>query len=111
MRTPAVNLAVAAATQGELPADDRICEQAAVSASVTPVFGPAFRGTAANGAGRRRAGGVEADREGGRFRAGLVMPSWRRRTTRDVLAAGDAERERIERDLHDGSRAASIRRC
>ena len=30
------------------------------------------------------------------------MPSWRRRTTRDVVAAGDAERERIAQDLHDG---------
>ena len=30
------------------------------------------------------------------------MPSWRRRTTRDVLAAGDAERERLAQDLHDG---------
>ena len=30
------------------------------------------------------------------------MPPWRRRTTRDVLAAGDAERERIAQDLHDG---------
>ncbi len=30
------------------------------------------------------------------------MPSWRRRTTRDVLAAADAERERLAQDLHDG---------
>ena len=46
--------------------------------------------------------GGEFDREGGRFRVRLFVPSWRRRTTRDVLAAGDAERERIAQDLHDG---------
>jgi signal transduction histidine kinase len=47
-------------------------------------------------------GGSDSNREGGRFRVRLFVPSWRRRTARDLLAAGDAERERIERDLHDG---------
>jgi signal transduction histidine kinase len=46
--------------------------------------------------------GSESDRQGGRFRVRLVVPSWRWRTTRDVLAAADAERERLAQDLHDG---------
>ena len=46
--------------------------------------------------------GSNFDRQGGRFRVRLVVPAWRRRTTRDVLAAGDAERERLAQDLHDG---------
>ena len=37
------------------------------------------------------------------LRVRLFVPSWRRRTTRDVLAAGDAERERLAQDLHDGA--------
>jgi signal transduction histidine kinase len=45
----------------------------------------------------------DSGREGGRFRVRLFMPSWRRRTTRDVLAASDAERERLAQDLHDGA--------
>ena len=76
-------------------------EQAA--ASVSAVSGPASRDTTAtDGAERRGVGGIDSDREGGRFRVRLFVPSWRRRTTRDVLAAGDAERERIAQDLHDG---------
>jgi signal transduction histidine kinase len=51
---------------------------------------------------RRSVGGIDSDRGGGRFRVGLFMPSWRRRTTREVLTAGDAERERVAQDLHDG---------
>ena len=83
----------AAAAQGEVHADDH-ARDADVGARGGSVPGPASRDTATNGA--------DADREGGRVRARLFMPSWRLRTTRDVLAAGDAERERIERDLHDG---------
>jgi signal transduction histidine kinase len=44
----------------------------------------------------------DSGRDGGRLRVRLFMPSWRRRTTRDVLAAADAERERLAQDLHDG---------
>ena len=91
----------AEARQGEVQADDRAREQAA--ASLSAVAGPASRDTTAtDGADRRRVGGTDSDREGGRFRVRLFVPSWRRRTARDLLAAGDAERERIERDLHDG---------
>src|SRR5215207_4648723 len=75
-----------AATQGEVHTGDRAREQAAVSASVASESGPTPRETASNGAERRRAGGIDADREGGRFRRRPVMPSWRRRTMRDVLA-------------------------
>jgi signal transduction histidine kinase len=71
-------------------------------ASVSAVSGPASLDTT-DGADRRGVGGVDSDREGGRFRVRLFVPSWRRPTTRDVLAAGDAERERIARDLHDGA--------
>jgi signal transduction histidine kinase len=90
----------AAARQADVDADaGRSGDQAAVSASVGAVAGPASRdGTAANGAGERGVGGMDSDREG-RLRA-RIMPSSRRRTRR--LAARDAERERIERDLHDG---------
>ena len=92
----------AAARDGEVDADARAPEEAAASVSV--VSGPASRdATAADGAERRGVGGFDSDREGGRFRVRLFMPSWRRRTTRDVLAAGDAERERLARDLHDGA--------
>ena len=74
------------------------------AASVRAVSGPASRDTTAtDGAERRRVGGIDSDREGGRFRVRLFVPSWRRRTTRDVLAAGDAERERLAQDLHDGA--------
>ena len=90
----------AAASDGEVDADARAGEQAA--ASVSAVSGPARDATATDGAERRRAGGIDSAREGGRSRVRLFMPSWRRRTTRDVVAAGDAERERIAQDLHDG---------
>jgi signal transduction histidine kinase len=47
--------------------------------------------------------GRASDREeGGRFRVRLGVPSWRWRTTRDALAARDAERERLADDLRDG---------
>jgi signal transduction histidine kinase len=92
----------AAVIPSEVDADDRAREQAAITVNVGSVSAPTSPETATNGAERRRAGSIDADREGGRFRAMLVIPSWRRRTTRDILAAGDAERERIERDLHDG---------
>ena len=92
----------AAARHGEVNADAEAREPA--SASVRAVCGPASRDTTAtDGAERRRVGGIDSDREGGRFRVRLFMPSWRRPTTRDVLAAGDAERERLAQDLHDGA--------
>src|SRR4051812_23121181 len=91
----------AAARNGEVDADAGAREQAA--ASVSAVSGPASRDTTAtDGAERRVVGGIDSAREGGRFRVRLFVPSWRRRTTREVLAAGDAERERIAHDLHDG---------
>jgi signal transduction histidine kinase len=92
----------AAARDGEVDADARAREQAAES--VSAVSGPAARdATATDGAERRGVGGIDSDRGGGRSRVRLFMPSWRRRTTRDVLAAGDAERERLAQDLHDGA--------
>jgi signal transduction histidine kinase len=91
----------AAARHGEVDADAWPLEQAA--ASVSSVSGPASRDTTATaGLERLRVNGSDSDREGGRFRVRLFVPSWRRRTTRDVLAAGDAERERLAQDLHDG---------
>jgi signal transduction histidine kinase len=91
----------AVARHGEVDPDVRAREQAAARVSAVP--GPASRDTTAtNGAGRGRIGDVGLDREGGRFRARLFVPSWRRRATREVLAAGDAARERITQDLHDG---------
>ena len=91
----------AAVRHGEVDADARAREQAA--ASVSSVSGPASgETTATDGAERRGVGGTDADRDGGRFRVRLFVPPWRRRTTREVLAAGDAERERIAQDLHDG---------
>jgi signal transduction histidine kinase len=91
----------AAGKQGEVDADARDREQAA--ASVRAVSGLDARDTTATaGAERRRVDGSDSGREDGRFRVRLFVPSWRRRTTRDVLAAGDAERERIAQDLHDG---------
>ena len=90
-----------AARHGEADADARAREQGA--ASVSAVSGLASRDTAAaDGAKRRGVGAIDSDRAGGRFRVRLFVPSWRRRTTREVLAAGDAERERIAQDLHDG---------
>jgi signal transduction histidine kinase len=90
-----------AAGHGEIDADPRAREQAA--ACVRAVSGPASRDTTVtDGAERRRVGGNDYDREGGRFRVRLFVPSWRRRTTREVQAAGDAERERLAQDLHDG---------
>ena len=92
----------AAARRGEVDADARAGEQAAAGV-ISAVSGPASRDTTATDGGERRAvGGIDADRDGGRFRVRLFVPSWRRRTTREVLAAGDAERERIAQDLHDG---------
>ena len=82
----------AAARHGEVDADARAGEQAAPS--VSAVSGPASRDTTAtDGAERRVVGGIDSDREGGRFRVRLFVPSWRRRTTREVLAAVDTERE------------------
>ena len=93
----------AAARHGEVDADAQAREPEA-AASVSAVSGPASRDTTAtDGAERRRVGGIDSDRESGRSRVRLFMPSWRRRTTRDVLAAGNAERERIAQDLHDGA--------
>src|SRR3954447_10396043 len=91
----------AAARQREVDADAQAREPAA--ASVRAVCGPASSDTTADGPERRRVGGIDSDREGGRSRVRLFMPSWRRPTTRDVLAAGDAERERLAQDLHDGA--------
>jgi signal transduction histidine kinase len=91
----------AVAGHSEIDEDAGVGEQAA--ARVSAVSGPASRDTSAtNGAQRGRVGGVDSDHEGGRFRVRLFVPTWRRRTTREVLAAGDAERERIAQDLHDG---------
>jgi signal transduction histidine kinase len=91
----------AAATCGEVDADTLVREQAA--ASVRAVPGSASHATTAtDGAERDRVDSRDSDRDGGRFRVRLFVPSWRRRTTRDVLAAGDAERERLGQDLHDG---------
>jgi signal transduction histidine kinase len=90
----------AAARHGEGDACARAREQAA--AGVSAVSGPASRDTPATDGAERRGVGTDADREGGRFRVRLFVPRWRRRTTREVLAAGDAERERIAQDLHDG---------
>src|SRR3954471_12206906 len=91
----------AAARNGEVDVDAGAREQAAPS--VSAVSGPAFRDTTGtDGAERRVVGAIDSAREGGRFRVRLFVPSWRRRTTREVLAAGDAERERIAQDLHDG---------
>ena len=79
--------ATAAAKHGEVDADARARDQAAASLSL--VSGPASRDTTAtDGAERRGVGGSESDREGGRFRVRLFVPRWRRRTTREVLAAG-----------------------
>jgi Histidine kinase len=98
---PGVTGRTAAAREGEVDVDARDREQAA--ASVRAVSGPAARDTTAtDGAERRRVDGSDSGREGGRFRVRLFVPAWRRRTTRDVLAAGDAERERLAQDLHDG---------
>ena len=91
----------AAARQREVDADARAREP--VAASVGAVSGPASGDTTAtDGAERHRVGGIDSDRDDGRFRVRLFVPSWRRRTTREVLAAGDAERERIAQDFHDG---------
>ena len=93
----------AAARHGEADADAQARDSEA-AASVGTVSGPASRDTTAtDGAERRRVGGIDSDRESGRSRVRLFMPSWRRRTTRDVLAAGNAERERLAQDLHDGA--------
>jgi signal transduction histidine kinase len=78
-------------------------EQAALSASMARVAGPGSRDTTpANGGGRRGIGGLDSDRERDGLSARRLMPSSRRRSARRLLAAGDAERERIEQDLHDG---------
>src|SRR5918995_5441374 len=91
----------AAARHGEVDADARDREQAV--ASIGPVSRSASRDTTVpDGAQRRRVGGSDLDRESGRLRVRLFVPPWRRRTTRDVLAAGDAERQRLAQDLHDG---------
>src|ERR1044072_1314933 len=92
----------AAARDGEVEADARARDQPA--ASVGPVSGPASPDSkVTDGAQRRGVGGSDSDREGGRFRVRLFLSSWRRRTTRDVLAAAGAERERLAQDLHDGA--------
>jgi signal transduction histidine kinase len=92
----------AVAADGDLDADARARDQAAASVQAISARDPL--GTrATDGAQRHGVGGIDSDREGGRFRVRLFMPSWRRRTTRDVRAAGDAERERLAQDLHDGA--------
>ena len=92
----------AAARDGEVDADARARDQPA--AGVRAVAGPTSPDTkTTDGAQRRGVGGIDSNREGGRFRVRLFMPTWRRRTTRDVLAAADTERERLAQDLHDGA--------
>src|SRR5215217_5234560 len=91
----------AAARRGETNADAASAEQTA--ASVRAASGPAFRDTTGtDGTARRSVGRIDSDREAGRFRVRLFVPPWRRRTTLEVLAAADAERERLAQDLHDG---------
>src|SRR3954468_22176298 len=92
----------AAARQREVDADAQAREPAA--ASVRAVCAPASHDTTATDRPQHPGdGGIDSDREGGRFRVRLFMPLWRRRTTRDVLAAADADRERLAQALHDGA--------
>jgi hypothetical protein len=62
---------------------------------------------ATNVAGSSRVGGFNSDREGGRFRVRCFVLSWRWRTTREVLAAGDAEPQG-EPDLRCNTRTRSF---
>ncbi|HKO27971.1 MAG TPA: histidine kinase [Solirubrobacteraceae bacterium] len=96
---------IAAARRGEVDVDAHTREQVVAIPSVSAVAGPASSDAmATNGAGRR-GGGIDSGRHGGSSLAGRFMPSSRRRVARRALAAGDAERERIEQALHDGAQA------
>ena len=90
-----------AARHGEGDADARAREQAAagVQRGLRTGF-PRHPGHRRRGASWRRR--HDADRDGGRFRVRLFVPRWRRRRRARCCAAGDAERERIAQDLHDG---------
>jgi hypothetical protein len=73
-----------AARDGEVDADARARDQPA--ASVRAVSGPASPDTkATDDAQRRGVGGIDSDRDGGRFRVRLFMPSWRARLLRDQV--------------------------
>ena len=82
----------------------RAGEQATVSASVSAaVAGSGSRDAiGSNGGGRLGAGGVGAPRDGCGFLARVVSRATGARMAGRLLAAGDAERERLEQDIHDG---------
>ena len=81
-------------------------ERAVERGSVVGLEGPRFADAAAtNGAGRRGADRITAPAQRPRFLARVSGLSSRARMARRLLAAGDAERERIEQDIHDGVQA------
>jgi signal transduction histidine kinase len=62
-------------------------------------------GAATNGAGVHAGGSITTPTERPRWLARVPRLSSRARMARRLLAAGDAERERIEQDIHDGVQA------
>lgn len=88
----------------QAPTEARGGEQATVSTSVSAtVAGCGSRdGIGTNGGGRPGDGGVDAARDGRRFLARVVTRATGPWMAGRLLAAGDAERERIQQDIHDG---------
>jgi signal transduction histidine kinase len=92
------------AAPAEAQAQARAGEQATVSTSVSAtVAGSGSRDAIGrNGGAPPGAGGVDQPRVGGGFFARVVSRATGPRMAGRLLAAGDAERERIEQDIHDG---------
>jgi signal transduction histidine kinase len=88
----------ASASNGGASVDARAGAQAAVGARATPVAGRASPGNGAAQPGR----GIGAGGEGRSFLGRTLGSSAGRRLARRLLATGDAGRQRIEQDLHDG---------
>jgi signal transduction histidine kinase len=93
---------VAAPRRREAHGDERAVERGSVIALAGPRFGDA---AATNGAGRGGADRIAAAAKRPGFLARISGLSSRARMARRLLAAGDAERERIEQDIHDGLQA------
>ena len=104
--TPGPARPIAAPNLGEVHADAHVDEEAVLRRSVVAVPRPRDdEGAATSGARTHGVRSIPTPGERRRWLDRVSRLSSRARMARRLLAAGDAERERIEQDIHDGVQA------